>query len=77
MLVPSRDFDALRLNEDDFRHGSNFAPIEITCTFCDTTDDDEVDCQECLVDVGDGKFEVRLNARVEFNETTCPSGKGA
>jgi putative ATP-dependent endonuclease of the OLD family len=70
MLMPSREFDALRLNEDDFRIGTDFAPIEIACTFCDTTDGEEVDCHECLVDVGSGKFEVRLNARVEFNKKT-------
>ena len=28
MLFPSRDFDALRLNEDDFRSGTDYAPIE-------------------------------------------------
>ena len=26
--------------------------------------------QECLVDIGEGKFEIRLNARIEFNKTT-------
>jgi putative ATP-dependent endonuclease of OLD family len=70
MLFSGRDFDALRLNEDDFRTGSDYAPIEISCTFCDQQDEDEVHFQECLVDVGDGKFEIRLNARVEFNKTT-------
>jgi len=70
MLMSSREFDAVRLNEDDFRIGTNFAPIEVTCTFCDTTDAEEVDFYECLVDIGGGKFEVRLNARVEFNKST-------
>ena len=70
MLFSSRDFDALRLNEDDFRNGTDYAPIEISCTFCHLTDEDEVDFQECLVDIGEGKFEMRLNARVEFNKVT-------
>lgn len=70
MLFSSRDFDALRLNEDDFRNGTGYAPIEISCTFCDLNDEDEVHFQECLVDIGDGKFDMRLNARVEFNKVT-------
>lgn len=70
MLFSSRDFEALRLNEDDFRRGSQNAPIEISCTFCDLTDTDEVHFQECLVDVGEGMFHARLNARAEFNATT-------
>jgi putative ATP-dependent endonuclease of the OLD family len=70
MLMPSREFDALRLSEEDFRIGTEFAPIEISCTFIDASDAEEVDCHECLVDIGEGKFEVRLNARVEFNKTT-------
>ena len=70
MLLPSRDFDALRLNEDDFRTGTDYAPIEMSCTFSDPKDEDEVHFQECLVDIGDGKFDIRLNARVEFNKTT-------
>jgi len=70
MLFPSRDYDALRLNEDDFRRGADGAAIEIYCTFCNLSDEDEVRFQECLVDVGEGKFDVRLNARVEFNTTT-------
>lgn len=70
MLFSSRDFEALRLNEDDFRRGSENAPIEISCTFSDLSDTDEVHFQECLVDVGDGKFNVCLNARAEFNATT-------
>lgn len=70
MLFSSRDFDALRLNEDDFRNGTDYAPIEISCTFCDLNDEDEVHFQECLVDIGDGKFDMRLNARVEFNKVT-------
>ena len=70
MLFSSRDFDALRLTEDDFRAGSDYAPIEISCRFADLTDEDEVHFQECLVDVGDGKFEMQVNARAEFNKTT-------
>jgi len=70
MLFSSRDFDALRLNEDDFRNGTDYAPIEISCTFCHLNDEDEVHFQECLVDIGEGKFEMRLNARVEFNKVT-------
>lgn len=70
MLFSSRDFEALRLNEDDFRRGTQNAPIEISCTFCDLSDSDEVHFQECLVDVGSGKFHARLNARAEFNPTT-------
>jgi len=70
MLFSSRDFESLRLNEDDFRRGSGNAPIEISCTFCDLNDDDEVHFNECLVDIGDGKFHARLNARAEFNAST-------
>ncbi len=70
MLFSSRDYESLRLNEDDFRRGSQNAPIEISCTFCDLSDTDEVHFQECLVDIGDGKFHARLNARAEFNATT-------
>jgi putative ATP-dependent endonuclease of the OLD family len=70
MLIPGRDLDALRITEDDFRNGTGDAPIEISCTFCDTTDKDEAHCQECLVDIGGGKFEIRINARVEFNKET-------
>lgn len=70
MLFSSRDFEALRLNEDDFRRGTQNAPIEISCTFCDLSDADEVHFQECLVDIGEGKFHARLNARAEFNATT-------
>ncbi len=70
MLFSSRDFEALRLNEDDFRRRSQNAPIEISCTFCDLSDTDEVHFQECLVDIGNGKFHARLNARAEFNTTT-------
>ena len=70
MLVPSRDLDALRITEDDFRSGTDGAPIEISCTFSDTSDAEEAHCQECLVDIGGGKFEIRLNARVEFNPET-------
>lgn len=70
MLLPSRDFDAVRLNEDDFKSGTDYAPIEISCTFSDPKDEDEVHFQECLVDIGSGKFEIRLNARIEFNKST-------
>lgn len=70
LLFSSRDFDALRLNEDDFRRGSQNAPIEVSCTFSDLSDADEVHFQECLVNIGDGKFHARLNARAEFNATT-------
>lgn len=70
MLVPSRDLDALRITEDDFRSGADGAPIEISCTFSDTSDAEEAHCQECLVDIGGGRFEIRLNARVEFNAET-------
>lgn len=70
MLFSSRDFNALRLNEDDFRRGAEGAPIEISCTFCDLDDEDEVHFQECLVDIGGGKFEVQLTARAEYNSIT-------
>jgi putative ATP-dependent endonuclease of OLD family len=70
MLFSSRDFDALRLNEDDFRIDTDHVPIEISCIFGDTKDEDEVHFQECLVDIGNGKFDIRLNARVQFNKTT-------
>ena len=70
MLFSSRDFDSLRLTEDDFRSGTGHAPIEISCRFAGLEDKDEVHFQECLVDIGDGKFEMQVNARVEFNETT-------
>lgn len=70
MLFSSRDLDSLRLTEDDFRTGTEHAPIEISCRFTGLEDDDEVHFQECLVDIGDGKFEMQINARVEFNETT-------
>jgi putative ATP-dependent endonuclease of the OLD family len=70
MLFSSRDFETLRLNEDDFRRGSHNAPIEISCTFCGLSDTDEVHFQECLLDIGGGKFHARLNARAEFNTTT-------
>ena len=70
MLFSSRDFDSLRLTEDDFQAGTNHAPIEISCRFTGLEDEDEVHFQECLVDIGDGKFEMQVTARVEFNETT-------
>ena len=68
MLFPGRDFDALRINEDDFKASSDFKPIEIACIFSDLSEEDEVHFQECLVDIGDGKFDLRINARVEFNK---------
>ena len=70
LLFSSRDFESLRLNEDDFRRDSDDAPIEISCTFCDLGDEDEVHLLECLVDIGNGEFHARLNARAEFNSTT-------
>ena len=70
MLFSSREFDSLRLTEDDFRTGTDLAPIEISCRFTGLEDEDEVHFQECLVDIDDGKFEMQVNARVEFNETT-------
>lgn len=70
ILIPSRDFNALRVNEDDFRNGTDYTPIEITCLFADLADEDEVHFQECLVDIGKGNFEVQINTRVEFNKTT-------
>ena len=70
MLFSSRDLDSLRLTEDDFRAGAEHAPIEICCRFTGLEDEDEVHFQECLVDIGNGKFEMQVNARVEFNETT-------
>ena len=70
MLFPSRDFDSLWLTEDDFRAGTKHTPIEISCRFTGLEDEDEAHFLECLVDIGDGKFEMQVNARVEFNETT-------
>lgn len=70
MLFSSRDLDSLRLTEGDFRAGTEYAPIEISCKLTGLEDEDEVHFQECLVDIGDGKFEMQVNARVEFNEST-------
>jgi putative ATP-dependent endonuclease of OLD family len=70
MLFSGRELDALRLNEEDFRLNSSYAPIEIACRFCDLDEKDEVHFMECLVNVGEEKFEVQLNARAEFNTTT-------
>ena len=70
ILFSSRDYDSLRIREDDFRSGANFEPIEINCTFAELSEEDEVHFQECLIDIGGGKFDIRLNARAEFNETT-------
>ena len=70
MLFSGRDFDALRLSEDDFRRGTDHAAIEISGTFCDLNDEDEVHFHECLVVVDEGVFHARLNARAEFNSST-------
>ncbi len=70
MLFSSRDFDALRLNEDDFKAGTDYTPIEISCIFTDLKDEDEVHFSECLVDIGGGKFDIWLNIRIEFNKNT-------
>jgi putative ATP-dependent endonuclease of the OLD family len=70
LVFSSRDFSAPHLNEDDFRSGTNFAPIEISGMFTDLTPDDEVRFMECLVDRGKGLFEAQLNIRVDFNITT-------
>ena len=70
MLLSSHDFDALRLHEDDFRSGTDYEAIEISSTFSDLNDEDEIHFQECLVDIGDGKFEIKLNSRIEFNKVT-------
>lgn len=70
LLFSGRDFEALRINEDDFRVETNFAPIELSCSFSDLREEDEVRFLECLVDVSNGRFEIRLNARVQFNLAT-------
>ena len=70
MLFSSRDLDSLRLTEDDFQARTAHAPIEISCRFSGLQDEDEVHFQECLVDIGGGEFEMQVNVRVEFNETT-------
>lgn len=70
MLFSGRELDALRLNEEDFRLATDYAPIEIACRFCDLNDVDEIHFMECLVNIGEEKFEVQLNARAEFNTTT-------
>jgi len=70
MLFSSRDFDSLRITEDDFRSGTDYAPIEMSCRFTGLSEQDEVHFQECLVDLGGGKFEMQVNARIEFNKTT-------
>ncbi len=70
LLFPSREFDALRVNEDDFRSGTDYTPIELSCTFSDLTEEDEVHFQECLVSIAEGNFEVQVNGRVDFNKTT-------
>ncbi len=70
MLYSSRDFDSLWLTDDDFRAGTEHAPIEISCRFTGLEDEDEVHFRECLVDIGDGQFEMQVNARIEFNGAT-------
>jgi len=70
MLYSSRDFNTLRLTDDDFRSGTDYAPIEMSCRFTDLTEEDEVHFQECLVDLDGGQFEMQVNARIEFNKTT-------
>ncbi|MDE2731413.1 MAG: AAA family ATPase, partial [Bacteroidota bacterium] len=70
VLFSGRDFDCLRLSENDFRADTDHEPIEVSCIFTGLTDEDEVHFLECLVDIGNGKFEMRINARIEFNETT-------
>ena len=42
LLFSARDFSAVRLREDDFRSGTEYAPIEITGRFTGLTDEDEV-----------------------------------
>ena len=68
ILYSSRDIDSLRLTEDDFNKSTNFAPIVISCRFTELTEEDEVHFQECLVDIGEGIFEMQVNTRVEFNK---------
>lgn len=70
MLFHGRDYDALRINEDDFRAGTDYAPIEISCTFCKLTEGDESNFMECLVKVDKDEFEARLSVRLEFNPDT-------
>lgn len=67
MLFSSRDYDSLRLSDDDFKNGLNYAPIEISCRFTGLDEIDEVHFSECLVDIGNGVFEVQINVRIEFN----------
>ncbi|WP_204137606.1 ATP-dependent endonuclease [Halomicronema sp. CCY15110] len=68
MLLPSRDFDTLRITPDDFKYNSGFLDIEISCIFSNLTDQDEVHFQECLRNIGGEHFEVQLNTRVSFDE---------
>ncbi len=70
ILFSSRDYDSIQLSEDDFQLGTEYAPIEISGAFTDLSEEDEVHFQECLVDIGEGKFEMQVNARVEFNTAT-------
>lgn len=70
MLFAGRDIDALRLNENDFRSGTQFSPIEISCTFCDLNSEDEVRFFECLCLKENDEFDVRLSLRAAFNQYT-------
>lgn len=67
MLFPGRDYNSLRLNEDDFKNNTEYAPIEFGCIFTNLTEADEVHFMECLVDRGEGKFDAQLNARIEYS----------
>ena len=70
MLFPGRDFNSLRLSEDDFKAGANQTPIELSCTFSNLSSTDEVHFQECLVELSEGEYEMRITSRVEFNANT-------
>ena len=70
LLFSSRDYDTVRLNEDDFRSGTDYVPIEISCLFSDTTEEEEANFLECLVQSGDELFQIQLNFRAEFNKNT-------
>lgn len=70
IFIQGRDSDSLRLSEDDFRGDLGDYPIEVSCIFSELSEVDEIRFQECLVDVGEGIFNIQVNARVEFNEDT-------
>ena len=70
ILFPIHDFNNIHLSEDDFTRGEEIVPIELSCLFTDLSSNDEVNFMECLVDIGDGKFNMILNARAEFNHTS-------